>query len=117
MDIVKHLMQHVATNQGEYRDQVVATILQICSKDKYALVIDFPWYVSILVRLLTLEGSREGQTVAAHLVDVALRVKDVRAYVVHSMLPYFLDRCLVQERARSDVDHVSASFVNSSNFS
>jgi AP-3 complex subunit delta-1 len=95
VDIVKHLLQHVASAKGEYRDEVIATILQICSKDKYALISDFAWYVSVLVQLATLTGTTQGCTICADLMDVTLRVKDIRAFAIHSLLPFLLERDLI----------------------
>lgn len=108
MDIVKHLLQHVADSEGSYRDQIVATVLQMCSKEKYSLVTDFAWYVSVLVELCTLHGCSQGKLLAAQLIDVTLRVRDVRAYTAHSLLPFLLSEDLVLSKGSATSEHVSA---------
>ena len=106
VEIVKHLLQHVFSNDGDYRDQVIGTILQVCCKDKYALVMDFPWYVSVLTKLIAIEGSKQTSAVATQLIEVCLRVRDVRDYAVHSVLPFLLDLDLVLSRPRESSEHV-----------
>ena len=106
IDIVKHLLQHVNTNEGDYRDQVVATVLQICSRDKYAMIMDFPWYISVLTELITIRGSKQSSAVASQLIEVCLRVKDIRDYAVHAVLPFLLDMELILNMPRDSSDNV-----------
>ena len=106
IEIVKHLLQHVATNVGDYRDQVIGTILHVCCKDKYALINDFPWFVSVLTKLLTVEGSKQVSAVATQLIEVCLRVKDIRDFAVHSVLPFLLDLDIVFSRPRESSENV-----------
>lgn len=106
VEIVKHLLQHVSTNDRDYRDQVIGTILYICGKDKYAQLIDFPWYIAVLTKLITIEGSKQSSAVATQLIDVCLRVKDIRDYAVHSMLPFLLDLDLVLSLPKESSENV-----------
>jgi len=54
IDLVHHLMEHARQAEGAYRDEVIAQILVTCRRDKYALVSDFAWYISILMDLAVL---------------------------------------------------------------
>lgn len=105
-DIVKHLLQHLAAAEGVYRDHLIGSILQICAKDKYANTSDFPWFISTLVSLSTQDGSSQGATIANHLMDVTLRVRDVRAYSLHSLLPFLLDEDRILSHPRDSAEHV-----------
>ncbi len=49
---------------AEYRISIVGRILDMCSKDSYANILDFEWYVGILVQLVKLLPGRI--VVAAH---------------------------------------------------
>lgn len=78
-----------------YRALVIERILDMCSKDMYANMSDFEWYIGVLVDLVkqcpskapgpqpgALKLDREGKTLAdsigAELLNVAVRVKAVR---------------------------------------
>ncbi|KAI2785829.1 AP-3 complex subunit delta [Penicillium oxalicum] len=43
-----------ATLPNDYRNEVVHRILDICSQNNYSEVVDFEWYVSVLVQLVRL---------------------------------------------------------------
>lgn len=106
VEIVKHLLGHISKAEGSYRDQIIITILQMCSREKYALLSDFAWYVSVLVYLASLRGCGLGANISSQLMDVSLRVEDVRAFAVHSLLPFLLDEELLQSQTIQHADHV-----------
>ena len=39
---------------NHYRNEVLQRILEICSKDNYAYILDFEWYIDVLVQLVKL---------------------------------------------------------------
>lgn len=73
----------------DYRAQVISKIMQLCSRDTYANISDFEWYVGILVELVrhcpevsktTLsENDDVANAIGKELVNIAVRVKSVRA--------------------------------------
>ncbi|XP_038048656.1 AP-3 complex subunit delta-1-like isoform X1 [Patiria miniata] len=86
MEIVKKLMIHVDRAEGsQYRDELLAKIIQICSQNNYQYIINFEWYVSILVELTKIEGTKHGHLIASQMLDVAIRVKAIRAFAVQQM--------------------------------
>uniref|UniRef100_A0A8C7SDR5 Adaptor related protein complex 3 subunit delta 1 n=1 Tax=Oncorhynchus mykiss TaxID=8022 RepID=A0A8C7SDR5_ONCMY len=79
MEIVKKLMLHVDKAEGTtYRDELLTKIIDICSQSNYQ-------YISILVELTRLEGTRHGHLIASQMLDVAIRVKAIRAFAVAQM--------------------------------
>ncbi|KAL6716304.1 AP-3 complex subunit delta [Lecanora helva] len=44
----------------EYRNSTILRIIEMCSKDIYASIIDFEWYVDILIQLVKLVPSVDG---------------------------------------------------------
>uniref|UniRef100_A0A8D2NFR6 AP-3 complex subunit delta-1 n=1 Tax=Zonotrichia albicollis TaxID=44394 RepID=A0A8D2NFR6_ZONAL len=61
MEIVKKLMIHVDKAEGTtYRDELLTKIIDICSQSNYQYITNFEWYISILVELTRLEGTRHG---------------------------------------------------------
>ena len=81
----------------------------MCSKEKYALVTDFAWYVSVLVSMASMQGSKHGRDVANQLVEITLRVDTVRPYAVECMLSMLLDDSLILGQARATVAEVRSS--------
>mmetsp|Transcript_26522 Transcript_26522/g.39397 ORF Transcript_26522/g.39397 Transcript_26522/m.39397 type:complete len:1304 (-) Transcript_26522:111-4022(-) len=103
VDLVHHLLKHVRLAEGAYRDEIIAKILYMTGQDRYALVTDFVWYVSVLQRLACMQSGaaggvggvherpHHGKKVAEHLMDICLRVKSVRPYAVECMVTMLLD--------------------------
>ncbi|XP_075400815.1 AP-3 complex subunit delta-1 [Tenrec ecaudatus] len=86
MEIVKKLMTHVDKAEGTtYRDELLTKIIDICSQSNYQYITNFEWYISILVELTRLEGTRHGHLIAAQMLDVAIRVKAIRKFAVAQM--------------------------------
>jgi AP-3 complex subunit delta-1 len=120
MEIVKKLMVHMDKAEGSYyRDELLCKTIEICSQSNYHYITNFEWlvplgnlllqlsilvcrYVSILVELTRIEGTRHGKLIAGQMLDVAIRVQAIRPFAVSQMvrqafwcllfLPYFTDR-------------------------
>uniref|UniRef100_A0A3B4H767 AP-3 complex subunit delta-1 n=1 Tax=Pundamilia nyererei TaxID=303518 RepID=A0A3B4H767_9CICH len=85
MEIVKKLMIHVDKAEGTtYRDELLTKIIDICSQSNYQYITNFE-YISILVELTRLEGTRHGHLIASQMLDVAIRVKAIRVFAVAQM--------------------------------
>lgn len=106
VDLVHHLLEHAKKAEGNYRDEIISKVLYMCSKEKFGLVTDFAWYVSILLDLAVMQGSQHGKEVAEQMIDVALRVDTVRPYAVESMLSLLLNEKLILGQARQTVSEV-----------
>uniref|UniRef100_A0A3P9P8R7 AP-3 complex subunit delta-1 n=1 Tax=Poecilia reticulata TaxID=8081 RepID=A0A3P9P8R7_POERE len=86
MEIVKKLMLHVDKAEGTtYRDELLTKIIDICSQSNYQYITNFERYISILVELTRLEGTRHGHLIASQMLDVAIRVKAIRVFAVAQM--------------------------------
>jgi len=95
-DIVKSLMGFIESAEGHYRDQLIEKIIFMCSRDKYAYLADFEWYVGVLAKLAYVGGAKNSATVAGQLLDVAVRVDEVRPCAVQTLLPFLGDPVLFQ---------------------
>ncbi|XP_034947405.1 AP-3 complex subunit delta-1 [Chelonus insularis] len=83
MEIVRKLMIHMDKAEGTtYRDELLSKIIQICSQNNYQFITYFEWYISVLVDLTKMEGTKHGQLVATQLLDVAIRVQAIRKCAV-----------------------------------
>lgn len=81
----------------EMKEDIIAGIIDMCSRDTYANTTDFTWYVSVLVDLACTKGSHQGELISNQLIDVALRVPAIRLFTVNSVLPLLLQTDLVCE--------------------
>eukprot|EP00948_MAST-09A_sp_MAST-9A-sp1_P002384 g2384.t1 len=82
-----------------YRENIISSIVDMCSSNNYSRITNFAWYVDILVRLgkvsTTVGNSR---IIAEQLRDIAIRVEAVRPFVVRLLTPLIFD---VRGRGRS----------------
>jgi AP-3 complex subunit delta-1 len=106
VDLVHHLLGSLSTCEGAYRDEVISKILQMCSKEKYSLLTDFSWYISILLDLSLIKGSKHGKVVADQMIEISIRVDSIRPFAVESMLSMLLNEKLIMGQARNTVFEV-----------
>ena len=86
--IVDRLMRHVSYPKmgNKFRDEIVFKVIDICSRNDYFYISNFDWYITVLVTLASIEGgTSHGNLIAQQLLDVAVRVKEVRGYAVGQM--------------------------------
>jgi len=113
MDIVRKLMVHMNKAEGShYRDELLLKIIDVCSQNDYQHITNFEWlvfidfslyylstiylyrYVSILVELTRLEGTKHGSLISLQVLDVAVRVESIRQFACHQMVTL---RCILKE--------------------
>lgn len=94
VDLITQLLGHVEAASGEYKCEVVEEIISLCSSNKYELVLDFAWYVDVLVVLAGVRGldDCQGEAIAKQWMDVAWRVLPVRSYAVRKSLQVLIRR-------------------------
>ena len=81
----------------DYRISVIRQILEMCSRDTYANITDFEWYIDVLVQLVRVSPSTRasaaeeedtdhvddiGSSIGRELQNVAVRVKSLRSEAV-----------------------------------
>lgn len=91
IELINQLMVHVDQAEGSYRDELVGKIMFMCSRDKYAQMTDFSWYISILVKLSYVQDTSHGDLIASQIMDVSMRVLPVRVYAVRQMMKLIID--------------------------
>ncbi|KAF0699488.1 Aste57867_9958 [Aphanomyces stellatus] len=91
--IIQELMRHTMVSDGVYRQELMNKILMVCSINKYQNVADFEWYLAILVQLAKVPGenAKNAAEITRQLVDLAVRVKGIRAMLVQKMIEFLLD--------------------------
>ncbi|XP_035211943.1 AP-3 complex subunit delta-1-like isoform X2 [Stegodyphus dumicola] len=97
MEIVKKLMAHMDKAEGaQYRDELLSKIIDICSQNNYQYITNFEWYVSILVELTRIDGTKHGSVIASQMLDVAIRVQAIRSFAVSQMAVLLKNAHLLQ---------------------
>lgn len=93
-EIVHKLMEHVDTAEGAYKDELIKKVIYMCSHDSYACLEDFAWYLSILRKLSYVPDNSHGESIASQMLDVCVRVDEIRDYAVKTFAPLLQDPSL-----------------------
>jgi AP-3 complex subunit delta-1 len=72
--------------EEQYKDHLIQKIIHTCSKDNYANITNFKWYLEILIHLTQIKSATHGKLIAAQLIDVLIRVKSIRDFGVQEMI-------------------------------
>mmetsp|Transcript_13952 Transcript_13952/g.52327 ORF Transcript_13952/g.52327 Transcript_13952/m.52327 type:complete len:625 (+) Transcript_13952:204-2078(+) len=96
MDTTAHLMGAMGKADQRFRDELVWSVIHVCMNDRYALVTDFVWYLTVLADLTKVPSSAHGGLVGDQLVDICLRVEVVRESAVAILKPLLLDPALLE---------------------
>jgi hypothetical protein len=73
------------TQLSSYRLILVQHLLTICSHDTYDNVVDFQWYLSVLLDLTYVASVKVGDQIRDQLVDIVARVRGVKRWAVELM--------------------------------
>ena len=84
--IVKKLIEHLNNADGSYKDELLEKVISVCSRENYAYITDFEWYIATLLELSHVQGTRHGKLVKDQLLDVCVRVTVIRQFAVENMV-------------------------------
>ncbi|XP_067938013.1 AP-3 complex subunit delta-1-like [Watersipora subatra] len=86
MEIVRKLMVHMDKAEGTaYRDELMCKVIEICTQNNYQHVVNFEWYLSVLVELTKMKSTQHGKLLSNQMMDVAIRVEAIRKFAVGQM--------------------------------
>ncbi|ORX88262.1 Adaptor protein complex AP-3 delta subunit [Anaeromyces robustus] len=126
MPIVDKLMSYLFKEEDEwfnniniftdkdYRNCIVNNILTICSKDKYANITNFQWYIYILCNLAFVENISVIDSVAKQLMDVCIRLRDtpLKKFFIDKMVELLKNKAIYEKKfiksGNSDILYVAA---------
>ncbi|EMR10927.1 hypothetical protein PNEG_01073 [Pneumocystis murina B123] len=84
--IVKYLMSQLLLPFDSlpkyYRVSLVNRIISISSKDSYANILDFNWYISVLTSLVKISKVNVAEILGVEMQNVSVRVKNARPYSI-----------------------------------
>ena len=97
--IIQRLTDHLYGTDGSYRDHVLEQIINVCRKHDYEFVRDFAWYVQLLTNMTGLSSMCKSNAVlvSSQLMDVTIRVPEVREFSVEQMEGIIINNGLISD--------------------
>ncbi|WCJ39748.1 AP-3 complex subunit delta [Euphorbia peplus] len=95
VEIYKVLINYALKSDPEFCHEIIGSILSKCSENVYEIIVDFDWYVSLLGDLLRIPHCQKSEEIENQLVDIGMRVKDVRLELVRVCRELLIDPALL----------------------
>ncbi|XP_077253252.1 delta-adaptin [Tasmannia lanceolata] len=95
VEISRVLINYALKSDPEFCNEILGSILSTCGNNVYELIVDFDWYVSLLGEMVRNPHCRKGEEIERQLVDIGLRVKDVRPVLVQVARDLLIDPALL----------------------
>ncbi|XWS48283.1 hypothetical protein CRYUN_Cryun13aG0061800 [Craigia yunnanensis] len=81
-EISRVLVNYALKSDPEFCNEILGSILSTCSRNVYQIIVDFDWYVSLLGEMSRIPHCKKGEEIENQLIDIGIRVKDVRPELV-----------------------------------
>ncbi|KAL6210003.1 hypothetical protein ACLB2K_020941 [Fragaria x ananassa] len=107
-EICRVLVNYALKSDPEFCNLILGSILSTCCRNVYEIIMDFDWYVSLMGEMSRIPHCQKGEEIEKQLVDIGLRVKDVRPELVRVNRDLLIDPALL---ATPDHRHVLLSSI------
>ncbi|CAI9113539.1 OLC1v1014153C1 [Oldenlandia corymbosa var. corymbosa] len=94
-EICRVLMNYAIKSDPDFCNEILGSILSTCSRNYYEMIIDFDWYVLLLGEMSRVPHCQKGQEIENQLVDIGMRVRDVRPELVRVGRDLLIDPALL----------------------
>ncbi|KAK4843660.1 hypothetical protein QYF36_011251 [Acer negundo] len=94
-EITRVLVNYALKSDPEFCNKILGSILSTCSKNVYEVIVDFDWYASLLGEMVRIPHCQKGEEIENQLIDIGMRVKDVRPDLVHVSRDLLIDPALL----------------------
>ncbi|XP_022725515.1 AP-3 complex subunit delta-like [Durio zibethinus] len=94
-EISRVLVNHALKSDPEFCNEILGSILSTCSRNVYEIIVDFDWYVSLLGEMSRIPHCHKGEEIENQLIDIGIRVKDVRLELVRVSRDLLIDPALL----------------------
>ncbi|KAL8141842.1 hypothetical protein V2J09_014874 [Rumex salicifolius] len=91
----KVLVNYALKSDPEFCNEIIGSILATCCKNYYEIVVDFDWYVTLLGEMSRIPHCQRGEEIESQLIDIGMRVKDVRVELVRVGRDLLIDPALL----------------------
>ncbi|CAN6577906.1 unnamed protein product [Malus baccata var. baccata] len=94
-EICRVLVNYALKSDPEFCNEILDSILSTCCSNVYEIIIDFDWYVSLLGEMARIPHCQKGEEIEKQLIDIGMRVKDVRPQLVRVSRDLLIDPALL----------------------
>lgn len=94
-EISRILLNYALKSDPEFCNEILGSILSTCCRNVYEVIIDFDWYVTTLGEMSRIPHCRKGDEIERQLIDIGMRVKDVRPELVRVARDLLIDPSLL----------------------
>ncbi|KAM1398325.1 hypothetical protein ACFX2I_015787 [Malus domestica] len=94
-EICRVLVNYALKSDPEFCNEILGSILSTCCSDVYEIIVDFDWYVSLLGEMSRIPHCQQGEEIEKQLIDIGMRVKDVRPELVRVSRDMLIDPALL----------------------
>ncbi|XP_040999363.1 AP-3 complex subunit delta-like [Juglans microcarpa x Juglans regia] len=95
VEISRVLVNFSLKSDPGFCNEILGSILFTCSRNVYEMIIDFDWYVSLLGEMSRIPHCQKGDEIENQLIDIGLRVKDVRPELLRVARDLLIDPALL----------------------
>ncbi|KAG9157701.1 hypothetical protein Leryth_022905 [Lithospermum erythrorhizon] len=95
VEICRVLVTYALKSDPEFCNEILGSILSVCSKNYYEVVVDFDWYISLLGDMSRIVHCQKGEEIEDQLIDIGMRVRDVRSTLVRVSRQLLIDPALL----------------------
>ncbi|KAJ6672633.1 DELTA ADAPTIN-RELATED [Salix viminalis] len=82
VEICRVLVNYALKSDLEFCNDILGSILSTCCQNVYEIITDFDWYVLLLGEMSRIPHCQKGEEIENQLIDIGMRVKDVRPELV-----------------------------------
>ncbi|BBH04119.1 delta-adaptin [Prunus dulcis] len=94
-EICRVLVNYALKSDPEFCNEILGSILSTCGSNVYEIIIDFDWYVSLLGEMSRIPHCQKGEEIEKQLIDIGMRVKDIRPELVRVSRDLLIDPALL----------------------
>lgn len=94
-EICRVLVNYALKSDPEFCNEILGSILSTCCQNVYEIIVDFDWYVSLLGEISRIPHCQKGEEIETQLIDIGMRVKDVRPEIVRVGRGLLIDPALL----------------------
>ncbi|KFK26686.1 hypothetical protein AALP_AA8G280000 [Arabis alpina] len=94
-EMSKILMNYALKSDPLFCNEIIFSVLSICSRNTYEIIIDFDWYLSLLGEMARIAHFQRGDEIEHQLIDIGMRVIDARPQLVRVSWALLIDPALL----------------------
>ncbi|KAL1214070.1 AP-3 complex subunit delta [Cardamine amara subsp. amara] len=94
-EISKILMNYALKSDPFFCNEIIFSVLSVCSRNIYEIIVDFDWYLCLLGEMARIPHCQRGEEIEHQLIDIGLRVRDARPQLVRVSWALLIDPALL----------------------